>query len=122
VGRHAELVERGGRVALGCDASNAGDMADILRAAALAAGLARDMRTDPERFGADTAFALATIAGAEAVGMADRIGSLEPGRRPTSSCTTARRSRGRRRAIPRSTWCGAPTAGRCAMSWSTVEW
>jgi 5-methylthioadenosine/S-adenosylhomocysteine deaminase len=80
VGRHAELVERGGRVALGCDASNAGDMADILRAAALAAGLARDMRIDSERFGADTAFALATIAGAEAVGMADRIGSLEVGK------------------------------------------
>jgi 5-methylthioadenosine/S-adenosylhomocysteine deaminase len=79
-GRHAELVERGGRVALGCDASNAGDMADILRTAALAAGLARDTRIDPERFGADTAFALATIAGAEAVGMADRIGSLEPGK------------------------------------------
>jgi 5-methylthioadenosine/S-adenosylhomocysteine deaminase len=80
VGRHAELVERGGRVALGCDASNAGDMADILRAAALAAGLARDTRVDPERFGADTAFALATIAGAEAIGMADRIGSLEAGK------------------------------------------
>ena len=79
-GRHAELVERGGRVALGCDASNAGDMADILRTAALAAGLARDTRIDPERFGADTAFALATVAGAEAVGMADRIGSLEPGK------------------------------------------
>jgi 5-methylthioadenosine/S-adenosylhomocysteine deaminase len=80
VGRHAEIVERGGRVALGCDASNAGDLADILRVAALAAGLARDMRVDPERFGADTAFALATIAGAEAVGMADRIGSLEAGK------------------------------------------
>jgi 5-methylthioadenosine/S-adenosylhomocysteine deaminase len=79
-GRHGELVERGGRVALGCDASNAGDMADILRTAALAAGLARDTRIDPERFGADTAFALATVAGAEAIGMADRIGSLEPGK------------------------------------------
>jgi 5-methylthioadenosine/S-adenosylhomocysteine deaminase len=80
VGRHAELVERGGRVALGCDASNAGDMADILRTAALAAGLARDTRIDPERFGADTAFALATIAGADAIGMGERIGSLEVGK------------------------------------------
>ncbi|MGH9272242.1 MAG: amidohydrolase family protein [Ilumatobacteraceae bacterium] len=80
VGRHAELVERGGRVALGCDASNAGDVADILRAAALAAGIARDTRIDPERFGAHTAFELATIAGAQAIGMADQIGSLEPGK------------------------------------------
>ena len=47
VGRHAEIVERGGRVALGCDAANAGDVADILRAAALAAGIARDGRLEP---------------------------------------------------------------------------
>jgi 5-methylthioadenosine/S-adenosylhomocysteine deaminase len=80
VGRHADIVERGGRVALGCDASNAGDTADILRAAAVAAGIARDGRVDPERFGAHDAFELATIAGAEAVGMADRIGSIERGK------------------------------------------
>jgi 5-methylthioadenosine/S-adenosylhomocysteine deaminase len=80
MGRHAEMVERGGRVALGCDASNAGDLADILRAAAVAAGIARDSRLDPMRFGADTAFELATIRGAEAIGMGDRIGSLEPGK------------------------------------------
>ena len=79
-GRHADIVERGGRVALGCDASNAGDLPDVLRAAALAAGIARDVRIDPMRFGADEAFALATIAGAEAIGMDDRIGSLESGK------------------------------------------
>ena len=80
MGRHAEIVERGGRVALGCDASNAGDVGDILRAAAAAAGIARDGRLDPERFGAHQAFELATIAGAHAVGMGARIGSLEPGK------------------------------------------
>ena len=80
VGRHAEIVERGGRIALGCDAANAGDVADILRAAALAAGIARDGRLDPQRFGAHQVFELATIAGAEAIGMADRIGSLEVGK------------------------------------------
>ena len=47
---------------------------------AVAAGIARDGRIDPERFGAHDAFELATIAGAEAVGMADRIGSIEPGK------------------------------------------
>ncbi len=78
--RHADIVERGGRVALGCDAENAGDIGDILRAAAAAAGIARDSRIDPMRFGADTAFELATVRGAEAIGMADRIGSLEVGK------------------------------------------
>ncbi|HEY4609314.1 MAG TPA: amidohydrolase family protein, partial [Ilumatobacteraceae bacterium] len=76
----AEMVERGGRVALGCDAANAGDVADILRSAALAAGIARDTRLEPQQFGAHQAFELATIAGAEAIGMADRIGSLEVGK------------------------------------------
>jgi 5-methylthioadenosine/S-adenosylhomocysteine deaminase len=79
-GRHAEIVERGGRVALGCDAVNAADSIDILRTAALAAGLARDARTDPTRFGAHQVFELATIAGAEAIGMAGRVGSLEVGK------------------------------------------
>jgi 5-methylthioadenosine/S-adenosylhomocysteine deaminase len=80
VGRHAEIVERGGRVALGCDASNAGDLADVLRAAAAAAGIARDARVDPTRFGAGTAFELATIRGAEAIGKGAEIGSLETGK------------------------------------------
>jgi 5-methylthioadenosine/S-adenosylhomocysteine deaminase len=79
-GRHAEIVARGGRVALGCDAQNACDLPDMHRVAALAAGLARDRHLAPEGFGADTAFELATIAGAEAIGMADRIGSIEPGK------------------------------------------
>jgi 5-methylthioadenosine/S-adenosylhomocysteine deaminase len=79
-GRHAEIVERGGRVALGCDAANASDSIDVLRTAALAAGLARDRRLDPTTFGAHRVFELATIAGAEAIGMDDRIGSLEVGK------------------------------------------
>jgi len=80
-GRHAELVERGGRVALGCDSENAADAIDVLRAATLAAGLAKDARVDPTRFGAHTALELATIGGAEAIGMSHEIGSLETGKR-----------------------------------------
>ena len=81
VGRHAELVERGGRVALGCDSENAGDAIDVLRVAALTAGLAKDTRLDPQRLGAHRAFALATSAGAEAIGMGHEVGSIEPGKR-----------------------------------------
>jgi 5-methylthioadenosine/S-adenosylhomocysteine deaminase len=79
-GRHAELHRAGGRVALGCDACNAGDAPDILKAAALAAGLAKDQRVDPTWFGPHEALEMATIAGAEAIGMAGRIGSLEAGK------------------------------------------
>jgi 5-methylthioadenosine/S-adenosylhomocysteine deaminase len=80
VGRHAEIIARGGRVALGCDASNAGDRMDVLATAALAAGLAKDTAVDPQRFGAHAALELATIAGARAIGMGDAIGSIEPGK------------------------------------------
>jgi 5-methylthioadenosine/S-adenosylhomocysteine deaminase len=80
-GRHAELFRRGGRVALGCDATNAGDQVDILRVAALAAGIAKDADIDPTSFTAHQAFEMATIRGAEAVGMGADIGSIEPGKR-----------------------------------------
>ncbi|MCW2870623.1 amidohydrolase family protein [Actinacidiphila oryziradicis] len=86
-GRHAELVRRGGRLALGCDSHNAGDVPDVLRAAWLLAALDRDRGTDrpgPEGtfrpLRADDAFALATIDGARAVGLGDLIGSIEVGK------------------------------------------
>ena len=79
-GRHIEFVERGGRVALGSDAANAGDHRDLLSTAALTAGLARDTRLDPISFGAREAFELATIGGAHAIGMGERIGSIEVGK------------------------------------------
>ena len=78
--RHLDLWKRGGRLALGCDTENAGDAVDPLRAAALLAGLAKDVTADPTGFGAHAAFELLTIGGAEAIGMADRIGSLEAGK------------------------------------------
>ena len=80
-GRHVEFMRRGGRVALGCDAENAGDAIDLLGAARLAAGLAKDMAGDPTSFGAFDALRLATIEGARALGMEDELGSIEPGKR-----------------------------------------
>ena len=49
-------------------------------AAALFVGLERDRSGDPTSITATDGLALLTSAGAEAVGMADRIGSLEPGK------------------------------------------
>jgi 5-methylthioadenosine/S-adenosylhomocysteine deaminase len=80
-GRHVEFIRRGGRVALGCDAENAGDAIDILGVAALAAGLAKDMSGDPTVFGAHHALHHATLGAAQAIGMGDEIGSLEVGKR-----------------------------------------
>ena len=79
-GRHLEYWRRGGRLALGCDAENASDAVDALRAAALFVGLERDRSTDPTSITATDGLALLTSTGAQAVGMGDRIGSLEPGK------------------------------------------
>lgn len=78
--RHRQLWQQGGRIALGCDSENAGDMVDGIRTAALFAGLAKDQAIDPTVFNAQHALELLTIRGAEALGVADRIGSLEPGK------------------------------------------
>ncbi len=78
--RHLDLWREGGRLALGCDAENAGDMVDGIRTAALFAGVAKDAAVDPTVFGAHDALELLTIAGAEALGMAEQIGSLEVGK------------------------------------------
>jgi 5-methylthioadenosine/S-adenosylhomocysteine deaminase len=79
-GRHGELLTRGARVALGCDAENAGDAVDILRAATLFVGLARDRAMDPFAFTAHDGIAMATIGGGRAIGKGDLIGSIEVGK------------------------------------------
>ena len=43
-------------------------------------GLAKDVPLDPQAFASHDALELLTIKGAEAIGMADRIGSLEVGK------------------------------------------
>lgn len=78
---HLRLLHHGGRVALGCDSENAGDAIDVLLAARLFAGLAKDTTGDPTRFTGRAALALATIDGARALGLDHEIGSLEVGKR-----------------------------------------
>lgn len=79
-GRHREFWEQGGSIALGADANNAGDSADMLRVAALCAGLWRDQSMKPDSFGAQQALELLTTAGAKAIGKDAAIGSLEAGK------------------------------------------
>ena len=78
--RHLDLWLRDGRLALGCDSENAGDMVDGLRAAALFAGMAKERDLDPTVFGAHDALEVLTIRGAEALGIDDRVGSIEVGK------------------------------------------
>ncbi|MFT3851884.1 MAG: amidohydrolase family protein [Ilumatobacteraceae bacterium] len=80
-GRYHDLWRVGARLAVGCDAENAGDAVDVLRAATLLAGLIRDRTGDPASFTATDALALATSVGAAAIGKGGVLGVLAPGRR-----------------------------------------
>jgi cytosine/adenosine deaminase-related metal-dependent hydrolase len=81
IGKMPEMVQRGINVAIGTDGNNASNYSDLMRATYLVAGLFKDGRMDPQMFPAEKAFEMATIGGAQAVGLADQIGSLEVGKR-----------------------------------------
>lgn len=81
IGKMPEMVQKGVNVSIGTDGNNASNYSDLMRATYLVAGLFKDARMDPHMFPAETAFEMATIGGARALGMDDRIGSLEVGKR-----------------------------------------
>src|SRR6266850_1935448 len=80
-GRLPELVARGVKVALGCDSPNNSNHLDILRALNMAAIQYKDARQDMKLIPAETALELATLTGAQALGVGDEIGSLEVGKK-----------------------------------------
>jgi cytosine/adenosine deaminase-related metal-dependent hydrolase len=80
-GRLPELLARGVKVALGCDSPNNSNHLDIVRAMNMAAIQYKDARQDMRQIPAETALELATLTGAQALGVGDEIGSLEPGKR-----------------------------------------
>ena len=75
-----ELLEYGATVGLGTDAGNNSNLLETLRSVYLAAVLYKDGRRDVSMIPAATALELGTIGGAEALGMGDVIGSIEPGK------------------------------------------
>ena len=80
-GRHAELWRRGANVCLGSDSGNWSNDFDIFKQASLAALTAREAHLDRTYLSAEDVFEMATRAGARGIGMEDRVGSLEPGKR-----------------------------------------
>ena len=80
VARVPDWIDRGARAGLGTDgaaSNNDLDMFEAMRAAAL---LHKVSSGNPQAMPARRALELATRRGADALGMADRIGSLEPGK------------------------------------------
>ena len=80
-GRHSELRKQGANVALGSDSPNSTGCYDIGDQAFLAMLTAREKTEEADALSAQDVLAMATIDGARAVGLADRLGSLEVGKR-----------------------------------------
>ena len=75
-----EMRTLGIDVGIGVDGAASNDSADLLQAIKSAAMLARVHHRQATAMSAREAFEMATIGGARALRMADRIGSLEPGK------------------------------------------
>jgi len=76
-----EMLDAGMTVGLGTDAGNNSNLLETNRAMYLIAVLYKDARQDSKTIPAETALEMATIQGAEALGLGDEIGSLEPGKK-----------------------------------------
>ena len=80
-GRLPEPLAKGVKVALGCDSPNNSNHLDIVRALNMAAIQYKDARQDMRQIPAERALELATLTGAQALGVGDEIGSVEPGKK-----------------------------------------
>ncbi len=76
-----KLLAAGVSLGLGTDGAASNNDLDMFEAMRQAALLAKLTTRDPTAVSAQTALDLATIMGARALSMDDRIGSLEPGKR-----------------------------------------
>lgn len=79
-GRIGQAVHAGVNVALGSDSGNYSDYLDIGKQMYLAATIHREASGVVPTIRAEDAMEMATINGARALGVADRIGSIEPGK------------------------------------------
>ena len=80
-GRFPEMVDAGVCVSLGGDSGNGSNHFDMLRLMYLAATVYKDARLDVGVLPAERVLEMATIRGAEALGLARQVGSIEPGKR-----------------------------------------
>jgi cytosine/adenosine deaminase-related metal-dependent hydrolase len=79
IGKIPEMLAAGINVAVGTDGNNASNYSDLMRATYLVAGLFKDSRRDPRQVPAETAFEMATLHGAQAIGLQGHVGAIVPG-------------------------------------------
>jgi 5-methylthioadenosine/S-adenosylhomocysteine deaminase len=81
IGTYPEMMAHGVTVALGTDGPSASGNLSLMRQMYLVAGLFKDARLDAAQIGARQALRMATIDGARALMLDDKIGSLAAGKK-----------------------------------------
>lgn len=89
-----ELLDAGARVGLGSDSVASNDRMAILEEARLAALFQSARLGRPDVVAAEEALRLATLGGAEAIGVSDRVGTLEAGKEADLAAFPLPKSRG----------------------------
>lgn len=74
------MLDAGVNVAIGCDGGPSNNTYDMLRDMRLVSYLANLKEGDPTAVPAETVLEMATLNGAKAIGLEDKIGSIEPGK------------------------------------------
>ena len=87
-----EMLDAGITAAIGTDAGNNSNLVETNRAMYLIAVLYKDARRNTTAITAETALELATISGAQALGLGDEIGSIEPGKKADMALYDTRRA------------------------------
>ncbi len=77
VGLFPEMLDAGVNIMLGSD----GEVCDLIQAAKLASGIFRDARRDKSLMPAHRMLEMATVNGAQGIGVADLVGSIEVGKK-----------------------------------------
>ena len=87
-----EMLEAGITAGIGTDAGNNSNLVETNRAMYLIAVLYKDARRSTTAITAETALELATISGAQALGLGAEIGSIEPGKKADLALYDTRRA------------------------------
>jgi cytosine/adenosine deaminase-related metal-dependent hydrolase len=87
-----EMLEAGITAGIGTDAGNNSNLVETNRAMYLIAVLYKDARRSTTAITAETALELATIRGAETLGLGDEIGSIEAGKKADLALYDTRRA------------------------------
>ncbi|MGD1147795.1 MAG: amidohydrolase [Thermoanaerobaculaceae bacterium] len=81
-----QMLARGLKVSFGTDGAASNNTLDLLRDAQLASLVYKGITGDPTCIPARTVVEMLTIGGARALGLAEKIGTLEPGKRADVTC------------------------------------